>query len=349
MTAQNHPDASYAGVPVGLPLGGSTVTTSAQVRTSPGQSRGTNTPDSSVPESSPRPRAGVGPDTHRVVGTRRRQALADDLSPRDRLVLERVGEHRYLTTRQVEHFVFTDHASTASAGRVCRRVLARLERDQLLRRLGRRVGGSRAGSDATIWQLAPAGMRLLDASNTGYRTHEPSERFLGHCLAVADTHLAIRDLVTPRTPADDSGSSTVTGVTVQVEPTSWRRYTGTGGEARWLQPDLAAHLAGWDADGDFAEHWFIEVDRGTESLPTLLRKCERYQAYQRSGIEQHEHGVFPLVLWVFDGEVIQAATRRDRLSTSLRRSTRFTPETYRLTTARDLPDTLRSLVSGDAS
>jgi Replication-relaxation len=52
------------------------------------------------------------------------------------------------------------------------------------------------------------------------------------------------------------------------------------------------------ASPDFEDSWFIEVDRGTESLPTLLRKCGRYEEYRRSGIEQRDRQVFPLVLWL---------------------------------------------------
>jgi Replication-relaxation len=65
-----------------------------------------------------------------------------------------------------------------------------------------------------------------------------------------------------------------------------------GGQAI-LKPDLYAVTA----SRDFEDSWFIEVDRGTESLPTLLRKCGQYEEYRRSGVEQRDRQVFPLVLW----------------------------------------------------
>ena len=46
------------------------------------------------------------------------------------------------------------------------------------------------------------------------------------------------------------------------------------------------------------EHrWFVEVDRATESLARIERKCRQYLIYLRTGREQEAHGVFPKVLW----------------------------------------------------
>lgn len=209
-------------LPIDRPFGLSDDREAVQVSDSQTPLRGTNT---SLPSSRSR-RAGAR------VGRRQRSVVAAELSARDRLVLGRIEQHRYLSTMQLEAFVFTGHASPASAARTTRRVLARLARDDLIRPLARRIGGVRAGSSATVWQLAPAGVRLLrDEAGKGHRTHEPSERFLRHCLAVADAHLRLRAF---RAAPD------VEQIEVQVEPDSWRRFSGSGGEARWLQPDLAA-------------------------------------------------------------------------------------------------------------
>jgi len=61
-----------------------------------------------------------------------------------------------------------------------------------------------------------------------------------------------------------------------------------------LKPDLYAVTA----SGDYEDHWFCEIDRATESMPTLLKKCVQYEAYRRTGAEQDRLGVFPLVVWV---------------------------------------------------
>lgn len=312
MSPSRHVYTPGAGLPLAPPVGLDRQRPSAQVSGPWDASTGTNT----------------HPDVEAIrVGARALARLAEQLSSRDREVLERVAEHRYVSTHQLQRFVFTGHASEASAARTARRVLLRLERTGLLRSLARRVGGVRAGSAATVWQLAPAGARLLRDEGTTFRTHEPSPRFLAHCLAVADVHLLLRV---------HAAHEAIEKVAVQVEPAAWRRYTGPGGEGRWLQPDLAAVVS----SRDFADRWFIEVDLGTESLPTLLRKCGAYEAYRASGTEQAEHRVFPLVLWLFTDPA-----RGDRLRRAVARSPRLTPALYRYAD----PSTLAQVLAGGDS
>ena len=61
-----------------------------------------------------------------------------------------------------------------------------------------------------------------------------------------------------------------------------------------LRPDLFVSLG----VGDFEHRWFCEVDRGTEHLPAILRKCRQYEAYYATGAEQRDHGVFPRACWI---------------------------------------------------
>lgn len=313
MTGSSLPDAPEGRIPPAVPIALLRTSASSQAQPPAGQSRGTNTPVISRPV------------PLRRLGARQRSRLVAELSQRDRLILTRVGEHRYVTSAHLQAFVFTDHQSPASAARVCRRVLARLADLGLLRALPRRIGGIRAGSGATIWQLTPSGARLLDDTARGYRTHEPSPRFLGHTLAVADDHLALRSLlILPDVEAVD----------VQVEPACWRRYLGQGGESRWLQPDLAAVIT----SRQFEDRYFVETDCGTESLTTLLNKCRQYETYRHSGIEQASHDVFPIVLWIMHGP--RAVERRDRLSSALARSGHFTSELYRVVLPEQVPDLL---------
>lgn len=248
-----------------------------------------------------------------VVGSRRRHRLAASLAERDWEILERVAEHRFLSSPQVQRFVFREHGSEATAARTARRVLARLERDGLLAALPRRQGGPLGGSTPAVWQLTPAGARLL-RDGINYRTRIPTTRFLAHCLAVADAHLAIRAAAASR------GWSWAT----QVEELAARPYLGSGGEPQVLRPDLHATLGGTDQDGAFEDTWFIEVDLGTESLPTLLKKCRQYETYRRSGVEQAEQGSFPLVLWLFTTDA-----RAEELHRRVARTPSLTPALYR--------------------
>ena len=78
----------------------------------------------------------------------------------------------------------------------------------------------------------------------------------------------------------------------------WREFSGLGGR-RWLRPDAFLVLG----VGDYELRWFIEVDRASESLPTVLRKCRLYADYYQSGKEQAAHGgVFPRVCWIVPDE-----------------------------------------------
>ncbi len=79
---------------------------------------------------------------------------------------------------------------------------------------------------------------------------------------------------------------------ITAEPDSWRSFVGHHGQREILKPDLLVEAV---TEQRLELRWFVEVDRATEHLPTILRKCQQYQAYWRSGAEPHP--VFPRVLW----------------------------------------------------
>lgn len=263
----------------------------------------------------------------RRVGRAQRARLLAELSERDIRVLERIAEHGYLSTSQVQRFVFTDHTSAATAERTARRVLGRLERDRLLVSLPRRQGGPLGGSTPITWGLAPGGARVLREHDRAFRSQTPSIRQLLHCLAIADTHLAILD------HAEHAGLT----ADLQVEPAAWRSYLGLGGERRTLKADLFAQFDGHDADGPYRDDWLIEVDRGTESLPTLLGKCQQYTAYHQAGAWQDHGPSMPLVLWVLPDE-----TRANRLRVAIQRRSGLSPELFRYATPDTIAETLAS-------
>ncbi|CAG7574238.1 protein involved in plasmid replication-relaxation [Barrientosiimonas humi] len=275
---------------------------------------------------------------HRYVGKAARRRLRHELSDRDRHVLSSLTEHRFLTTHHLSELHFVAGASSRdTAGRSARRVLQRLARDGLVRRVDdRRVGGLRGGSEATIWHLTAAGARVLDEHAPRYRQHQPTLRFLEHCLAIADTHLLVLQIA----------QSMRGSANVMVDPHTTRRYPGLGGNTLTLAPDLSVVIQASDDDGPYEDRWFIEVDRGTESIPTLLAKCEQYEAYRRSGIEQSQtDGAFPLVLWILEGR--RAHDRKQELTRRLQRSARLTPQLHRLTSTSD--ETWEALVTGGQS
>lgn len=274
------------------------------------------------------------PQTHqhnRVSGgTQRAQAerLRDQLSDRDQAVLLTLDAHRFLSTHQLQRFHFHEHTTHGAASRICRRVLHRLHELGVIDHLDRRVGGVRAGSASYVWRVGPIGHQLLHLNTTPDRPRprrkEPSLRWLQHCLAVADTHLTLRDL---------ARADHLELLQVQTEPSCWRHYLGSGGNRETLKPDLYAVTA----TGDYEDHWFCELDRATESLPTLLGKCAQYQDYRRSGSEQQGGGVFPLVVWVVPDDI-----RAAKLTSAIRSSRSLDAGLYRICT----PDSFPAVITG---
>jgi hypothetical protein len=247
------------------------------------------------------------------------------LGPRQRDILLSLDHFRFLTASQLQTLHFDGHATSDTAARICRRVLARLHTLGLITHLERRIGGIRAGSASYVWCLGPAGDRLLkrsEGSEEGprLRRKEPSLRFLDHSLAVADCYLAL-------VAAARSGQLEL--LSTETEPACWRPYLGAGGGREVLKPDLAAVTAA----GDYEDHWFVEVDLGTESVPTLLGKCNQYARYRRTGHEQASHGVFPVVVWVLPDQA-----RLAKLQAALARNRSLDADLFRLTTADGFAD-----------
>ena len=245
-------------------------------------------------------------------------------------MLTSIYRHRFLATSQIQIFHFSDHATHGASSRICRRVLARLLEGRLIEHLDRRVGGVRAGSASYVWRIGLIGDQVLRRnSGDGIRARrkEPSARHLEHCLAIAGAHL---DLV--RAARDHR----LELLRVDTEPACWRGYLSSGGVRDILKPDLYAVTA----SGDFEDHWYIEIDRATESLPTLLKKCAQYEHYRRTGREQHDRGVFPVVVWVVPGQ-----PRLTKLHAALSASRSLDPRLYRVCT----PDTFADLVCRGAA
>lgn len=243
--------------------------------------------------------------------------LQDGLSQRDEAVVATVAAWRLVSARQLEvlHFLGgPDGPSPLTAARTARRTLERLTRQRLLVRLGRRVGGVRAGSAAYVYALGPVGHRLLGSGTPRPRFHEPSSTFLDHTLAVVDVVVGLKQ-------AERRGA--VELLDLQGEPGCWRSYGAALGPQS-LRPDLFVRLG--VADDELA--WFVEVDRGTEHLPAIVRKARAYQAYYQGGIEQASLGYFPRVLWIVPDE-----RRATRLRQALTGTPGLTSDLFAVVTA----------------
>lgn len=259
------------------------------------------------------------------IGRQDLHRLAAQLSERDWAIVRFLHQHRYATTSQLRRGLFHKHASQSAATRACVRVLDRLLTQRILARLERRVGGVRHGSAAFVWCLDVIGDRLTrPAGGPRRRVHEPSFSFLAHTLAVTDIHVQLDE-------AARAGAFRL--ATVHVETEAWRPYVAPGGAQRILKPDLMVTVSSETYD----DHWYMEIDLGTESLPVLLRKCSAYDDYRRTGRSQAEHGVFPRVLWV-----LSDSARAARLKAAIAAEPGLPDRLFTCIVAKDLIDALRA-------
>lgn len=234
--------------------------------------------------------------------------LDGHLTERDIQVLEDLERFRLLTTRQLQRLHFPaqplgPHITTSGATRGTTRVLNRLETRGAITRLARRIGGIKHGSAVTIWQLGPAGDRYLRDRRGDPRRRrfdEPGLTFVEHTLAVADIAVSL---------IEQANANRFELLELELEPASWRSFTGSGASVVTLKPDLLAVTA----DATTETHSFIEVDRATEHLPAVLRKCHTYQRHQRTGIEQQARDLYPAVVWIVPG-IDRAQKLRDAIA-----------------------------------
>lgn len=253
------------------------------------------------------------------------QVVASQLSDRDWSILRFLRQHRFATTVHLRRRFFTQHASQSAATRACVRVLNRLLTKRIVTRLERRIGGVRHGSASFIWCLDVVGDRLTrKQGDPRGRVQEPSLQFLDHTLAITETHVELYE---------GEGVESYQLNEIQVETEAWREFVTSAGARTILKPDLKITLH----IGEFDDHWYLEIDRGTESLPTLLRKCRAYEEYRRTGRAQSEHGVFPRVLWL-----LPAVGRVERLRTAIDADQVLPSKMFACITGEELVGSLRN-------
>jgi hypothetical protein len=211
------------------------------------------------------------------------------LSRRERAAISLLLEMRFLSTAQLERWVFGGATPLARA-RASRRSVAKLVELGLVRHLERRIGGVRAGSAGHINVLTALGLRLAAAHGwitpeQARRTREPGTQFVQHHLAVAEAHLRVLE-------ARARGELDL--LARQAEPAAWREFTAPGGGQVTLKPD-ACFTIGPESR---ATDWLLEVDRATVGGSTLERKLSIYVDFSRSGQMSGARGPTTKVLWL---------------------------------------------------
>jgi hypothetical protein len=216
-------------------------------------------------------------------------SLGNDLSVRDREVVQATARLRLVSGKQLKRLFFFEGERPQTSARLARRALARLVAAGMLGRLERRVGGVRAGSAGYVYALGPAGQRLVRLwrgdDGRSRPSYEPGGLFVRHVLGVSESYVQLRE-------AEAAG--TLELLTFEAEPACWRPFTGPGGGRVVLKPDAFVRLG----LGAYEDRYFLEIDCGSEGRGALVRKFQTYLSYYRSGAEQTAHGVFPRVVWI---------------------------------------------------
>jgi hypothetical protein len=205
--------------------------------------------------------------------------------------------------------------------------LRRLVEHRVLARLGRSVGGHRAGSEGWTYALDVAGKRLLRPDQRRqWGPWTPDSHHLRHALAVSEIYVQLREL---------ERLGTIDLESFDAEPRCWRFFHGPGGARLVLKPD--AFIA--TATERYLDSWFIELDRATEATTVILGKAKTYCRYWQSGREQITEGVFPTVLFVVPDD-----DRRLQLLGALSQLPAEHRHLFQIATAES---TVRSMASGE--
>lgn len=227
-------------------------------------------PNPPAPHSPHAPQFPPFPKMQRI-STRQLMQLSAELTGREFVILETVEMLGLVTGGQIERLHFSGH-SPKSRARGRRRVVRRLVDARALQALPRRMGGAKRGSDHHIYALDTAGVRLmrqrqgLSGAARPQRRSLPGAQVLPHVLAVSELYVRL---------VEASRAHGFTVAAFAAEPASWwRAESGTV-----IKPDAYAELA---AHG-YGDHWWIEVDRATESVPTVMRQLAVYLDFAARG------------------------------------------------------------------
>lgn len=206
------------------------------------------------------------------------------LTSSQKLLIEHLGTAKLLSGSQLRRLT---ESQSVYQRRALQRDLKQLTERRVFARLARRVGGVRAGSDSFVYALDVVGQRILDPrpKRQWRRPWTPGVRVLDHTLAISDFYVRLVE-------ADREGQFHL--FHFATEPHCWSDFAGPGGARLTLKPDAHTVIARLDQE----LHYWIEIDRATESLTWITDKARAYARYYDTGNEQETTGVFPLCLWI---------------------------------------------------
>jgi len=247
----------------------------------------------------------VRSNARKYVTATRVRSLAAQLTDHDGELIDMLQRVRYASGAQIRSLLWGDGGTAA---RSSRRQLAKLTGNGVIRRMSRRVGGVRSGSEGYVYSLDLAGQHIAGQA-IKRRPAELSLLFIDHALALTGCYVQLK-------LCESRGELEL--LHFEAEPACWRNYSGPGGGLLTLKPDAFVITA----TGEWEDRWFLEVDRDSERPVRIRRKAEAHVAYWQSGREQAEGGISPRVLWIAPGE-----KRASQLVTTLGS---LDPETWQL-------------------
>ncbi|RAN77994.1 hypothetical protein B5P43_18355 [Bacillus sp. SRB_336] len=175
------------------------------------------------------------------------------MTTRDAAIIQAVDQFGQLTSGHIWHCYF-DNTNKNSMDRVLKRLVGL----KLLSRVERRlVGGNGGGSGQYVYQLGAAGHDFLGKRGKYVPPHRTVKQ---HMLEIAD---AYSEFVT----AEEAG--TIRILSFLTEPSTHMDVAGTK-----VRPDLFIEYE-LIAKGEGRSYW-VEVDRGFESLPVIADMVKRY-------------------------------------------------------------------------
>ena len=254
----------------------------------------------------------------------------------DTQILYFLSQARFATTNQLARLFFASSMRADTAIRRTNFALQSLKKAGLVSHLKRRIGGARRGSASYVWQITLQGLKLLksqdDSITLRYKNqYEPTQHHVEHTLAITEVFIetleAVRD------------SEKLSLEIFSFEPNSWRSYQKLSGIGRTLKPDAYLELV----NHDYEDHYFLEIDRSTESLARVVNTCKKYIEYYRSGIEQRQKEVFPFVLWIVPDD-----KRKLAISKAIQKELYNFWELFTVITLEEYPDYIKGGIANES-
>lgn len=214
------------------------------------------------------------------------------LTPRDLEILRAVHRYRYLRTGQIKRLLFPESTTFQSARRRLRKLAHPAWR--YLIRIGRAGQAGETAPEAAFC-LGVAGVAMLNSCGDELIPYPRSRGgyehlFLEHALAISEFRLALElglkaepDICLHRFVHEDELKTHLRRVISKDAYKLFHRFTHPRSRREYLvHPDALIVLATGD-EAAARRLYFLEIDRGTESLRLLADKVTGYRLLKQSG------------------------------------------------------------------